>query len=95
VSYFQVAAPFPSAYVPPVQPETGYISAGHNVFLDEHGKVWSYRGATQFLLFYRWLLGENIDDVVGWCQALGVNTVRVLGMVAWPQKNVVFGPNIT
>jgi hypothetical protein len=95
MSYFQVATPFPSKVIAPTDPERGRIEAGHNVFLDEAGRVWSYRGCTQFLLFYHWLNGDDIDPVVQWCQDLGVNTVRVLGMVSWPQKNVVFGPNIT
>jgi hypothetical protein len=72
-------------------PESGPLSAGHNVFTDAAGKVWSYRGATMFLLFARWLSGEDISPQLGWCQNLGVNTLRVLGMVGWAGQ--AFGPS--
>lgn len=95
MSFFQVATPYPSSALPPPNPETGYISANRDVFTDQSGLVWSYRGVTQFLLFYRWLRGEDIGPLVQWSQSIGANTVRVLGMVSWPNDGVVFGPNIT
>ena len=72
-----------------VTPEQGRVTATRNVFVHESGKTWSYRGITAFLLYYHWLNGQNVDPFVQWASSLGVNTVRVLGMVHWPAKTYV------
>jgi hypothetical protein len=74
--------------------EAGPITAGRNYFTDANGKAWTYKGVSMFLLYYRWLLGEDIGPVVSWCAAMGANVVRVLGMVNWPNKGQTFGPGI-
>jgi hypothetical protein len=65
--------------------EPGRVSATRNVFMRE-GQIWSYRGATMFRLYHRWLMGEPIDDQVAWMRRHGVNVARVLGFVPWAGK---------
>jgi hypothetical protein len=98
VSFFQTADPYPagSSTTPPVAPpstEDGVISAGRDYFLDQDGHIWPFKSVTMFLLFQRWLRGENIDTQLRWCQSLGATQLRVLGMVAW--AGYKFGPGLT
>lgn len=91
MSFYQTAVPYPSVVGP--DPQAGRITAGVNVFTDDTGRPWSYRGVTAFLLYYRWLRGEDIQPFVSWAGALGANVVRVLGMVGWDGQE--FSPTIT
>lgn len=66
---------------------------------EDDGSIFGWQGHSAFLLFYRWLLGENIDAVVDYYLSKGVNVVRVLGMVHWRNQpfglpDQVFGPGI-
>ncbi len=70
--------------------QSGQIRVDGKYFRDEAGALWRYRGASMFLLYRRWLMGEDISAQLGWCVRQGVNIVRVLGMVAW--KGQEFGP---
>lgn len=70
--------------------ESGRVRAERDVFRHESGAVWSWQGATMFLLFRRYLLGEDIAAQIDWMRAHRVNVARVLGMVAWPGS--AFGP---
>jgi hypothetical protein len=77
--------------------QSGHVRTIRDVFVTENGKVWAYQGHTAFLLFHRWLLGENIDAQLAWYASKGANVLRVLGMVHWlgagfPLADVAFGP---
>jgi hypothetical protein len=65
--------------VPPLLPlrVDGYYLATSD------GKRWFAKGMTEFLLYMRFLNGEDIRPVLAECQALGCNIVRVFGMVTW------------
>lgn len=65
------------------------VTKGKYFFVGE--KIWSYRSATMFLLFRRFLFGEDILPQIRWLQSIGANSVRVLGMVAWSGRE--FGPS--
>jgi len=73
--------------------ESGRITAGRDVFQTEDGRPWSWQGVSMFLLFHRWLNGEDIEPQLRWCRQHGANVVRVLGMVNWPGK-ATFGPSM-
>jgi hypothetical protein len=74
--------------------EAGAIVAGRDYFTDQAGTPWSYQGCTAFLLYYRWLLGEDIGPFCDWAANLGANVLRVLGMVYWQDKGQMFGPTL-
>ena len=57
-------------------PKPARLPLGRNYFTDANGKAWTYKGVSMFLLYYRWLLGEDIGPVVSWCAAMGANVVR-------------------
>jgi hypothetical protein len=67
------AAPFPA--------EQGRLRIEGRHFYDASQKVWRWRGATQFLLFARFLNGENISPQLDWLLARGFNVLRVFGEV--------------
>lgn len=57
----------------------------------EDGRIWKYRCASAFLLYYQWLNGlAAAEQYVKWALSNGINTVRVFGMINWP--DVRFGP---
>ena len=49
-------------------------------FVTEHGAPWVWKGATDFLLFKRFLEGQDIVPILNERKAVGANLVRVLGM---------------
>jgi hypothetical protein len=69
----------PKPTVPPLLPlrVDGYYLATSD------GARWFAKGMTEFLLYMRFLNGEDIRPVLAECQALGCNIVRVFGMVTW------------
>jgi hypothetical protein len=75
-----VVTPVP---VPPVQTfESGAVTSSGSIFFN-NGRQWQYRGVTSFLLFQRYLNGENIGGHLDIYQQAGANTVRVFGMVGY------------
>ena len=65
----------------PFAAESGRLRVEGGHFRDERGQVWRWRGATQFLLFARYLNGEDITPQLDWLVARGFNIVRVFGEV--------------
>ena len=65
----------------PFPPEQGRLRIEGRHFVDEKQQIWQWRGATQFLLFARFLNGENITPQLDWLIARGFNVLRVFGEV--------------
>ena len=65
----------------PFEPERGRLRIEGQRFYDAEGRVWRWRGATQFLLFARFLNGEDISPQLDWLVDRGFNVVRVFGEV--------------
>ena len=63
------------------RPEQGRLRIEGRHFYDQNQKIWRWRGATQFLLFARYLNGENITPQLDWLVARGFNVLRVFGEV--------------
>lgn len=55
-----------------------YIEETH--FLSYDGQRWIWKGATDFLLFQRYLNGQDITPILTQRRKAGANLVRVLGM---------------
>lgn len=74
---FQVVIP------PPPPPPPGLLIAlkVNGLGFEEDGHPWVYRGFTDFLLYQRFLAGENLDAILRERVDVGANIVRVLGMV--------------
>jgi hypothetical protein len=70
-----------SSPVRPFPPEQGRLRVEGERFYDASNKVWRWRGATQFLLFARYLNGEDISAQLDWLVARGFNVLRVFGEV--------------
>ena len=66
----------------PFPPERGRLRVEGPRFYDANNEIWRWRGATQFLLFARYLNGENITPQLDWLVASGFNVIRVFGEVA-------------
>jgi len=67
-------------------PESGLIHIDGTLFRDQHNKLWQWRGVTDFLLFWKFLTGQDITEIVNERIGLGFNTFRVLGMNSWPES---------
>jgi hypothetical protein len=65
----------------PFPAESGKLRVEAGRFFDAQGRVWRWRGASQFLLFARYLDGEDIAPVLDWLVERGFNVVRVFGQV--------------
>ena len=65
----------------PFPPEQGRLRIEGRHFYDQNQQIWRWRGATQFLLFARYLNGENISPQLDWLIARGFNVLRVFGEV--------------
>lgn len=79
-----------TAPIPPVEPPVsippGVISKVHVdnlLFKDESNNIWPYRGFSSFLLFKKFLDGENIVPYCKAWVALGYNLTRVFSQVNW------------
>lgn len=71
--------------------ESGRVHVDGLVFRREDGTIYQWRGATDFLLFKRFLDAEDIQPILTDRITAGANVVRVLGMVdsfahLWPQE---------
>lgn len=77
------------APTPPASDESR-VRVDGDVFRYPDGRIFYWQGATMFLLFRRWLNGENISDSIEWMRLTGVNVARVLCMVSW--SGLSFGP---
>jgi hypothetical protein len=76
---------------PEPRPTLGRIRVDGRTFREENGALWSWHGSTQFMLFNRFLRGEDVTPQIEWMRRQGVNVARVLGMVAWTD-GWAFGP---
>ena len=74
----QVRAPVPQR---PFTPESGRLRVDSRHFYDAANHVWRWRGASQFLLFARYLNGEDISPQLDWLVDRGFNVLRVFGEV--------------
>lgn len=67
--------------LPPTDPSMRVVVAGLDFTVG--GQRWIYRGATDFLLYKKFLDGIDIAPVLAQRAQAGANVVRVLGMVSW------------
>lgn len=58
--------------------ESGFLRRDGAYIRREDGSVWDKRGATMFLLFARYLVGQDITPQIQWMKRVGVNTARIL-----------------
>lgn len=65
--------------IPPVLP----VKVTGKVFRDSTGAIWPYRGVTSFLLFQRYIHGEDIVPYLNHRREAGANILRVLSTVTW------------
>ena len=65
----------------PFAPESGRLHVDSRHFYDAANHVWRWRGASQFLLFARYLNGEDISPQLDWLEDRGFNVLRVFGEV--------------
>ena len=65
----------------PFAPESGRLHVDGRHFYDAANDVWRWRGASQFLLFARYLNGEDISPQLDWLVDRGFNVLRVFGEV--------------
>jgi hypothetical protein len=65
----------------PFPPEQGRLHVEGRRFYDTNNRVWRWRGATEFLLFARYLNGEDIAPQLEWLVDRGFNVLRVFGEV--------------
>jgi len=90
--------PVPEPPVPLPGDEIGEIVIDRPAMRDDVGDCWQWRGFTDFLLFLRWLQegpSAALEALVSERLELGVNVVRVLGMVdsfahLWPQEQPTY-----
>lgn len=68
-----------SARQRPFTPESGRLHVDGRHFYDAANHVWRRRGASQFLLFVRYLNGEDISPQLEWLVDRGFNVLRVFG----------------
>lgn len=73
------AAPYP--------PEAGFLRTEGDRLVTEAGQIWFGRGLTMFLLYARYLRGEDIRPQLAWCRQVGANYIRVFGPVPVPPWN--------
>jgi len=89
---FRTTPPEPPQPEPTPGTEYGPLHIEKPTIRDEDGLCWQWRGFTDFLLFYRFLTGVNIDPYLDERIALGANLLRVLSMVAWDECEPRFYP---
>ena len=65
----------------PFTPESGRLHVDGRHFYDAANNVWRWRGASQFLLFARYLNGEDISLQLDWLADRGFNVLRLFGEV--------------
>jgi hypothetical protein len=82
---FRFTPPEPPQPVAPDGLESGPLHVERPTIRDDKGACWQWRGFTDFLLFYRYLTGVNIQPFLDERIALGANVLRVLSMVAWDE----------
>jgi hypothetical protein len=70
-----------SVYQRPFPPEAGRLRVEGRAFFDADNNVWRWRGASQFLLFARYLNGEDISPQLDWLVDRGFNLLRLFGEV--------------
>jgi hypothetical protein len=65
-------------------PEEGHLVRSGGRVVDGKGDVWFGRGLTMFLLYARFLRGEDIRPQLVWARGVGANYLRVFGPVPVP-----------
>lgn len=76
---------------PDVADEAGPLHVVHPTMNDLRGS-WRWKGFSDFLLFWRFLIGEDITPLLDEREALGVNVFRVFSMVGWDDLDPRFYP---
>jgi hypothetical protein len=81
-------------FAPPVVPgvESGPLTIARPTIRDDTGACWQWRGFTDFLLFYRFLTGVDIQPFLDERIGLGANVLRVFSMVGWTECQPPFYP---
>ena len=65
-------------------PEKGKLHRSGKYLLTEDNQVWFGRGLTMFMLYARYLRGEDITPQLDYARSVGVNYLRVFGPVPVP-----------
>jgi hypothetical protein len=86
----QAPGPDPMPPVPPAD-EEGPLVIAHPTICDPLG-TWRWKGFSDFLLFYRYLIGEDITPLINDRLGVGATLVRVFTMVAWDDITPRFYP---
>ena len=55
-------------------------------FMTEDGKPWTWKGCSDFMLYQRFLAGEDIRPILEQRRALGANLLRVFGMLHFIER---------
>lgn len=58
-------------------PETGRVDVVGEYFITEGGNIWTYRGISLFMLFARYLRGEDLTPQINFMHKYGMNVARV------------------
>jgi len=66
-------------------PERGRLSVDGVTFRREDGSLHQWRGISCFLLFLRYMRGEDITPDLRWMRAFGFNMPRVMGPLPWAE----------
>lgn len=74
----------PTGPFPPPQEVTGNIRVAGKTLRTPSGQIYRWKSSTDFLLFKRFLDGENIAPILADRAAQGASMVRVFGMVMPP-----------
>lgn len=74
------AVAYRAALARPFPAESGRLRTDGLVIRDDRGQAWQYRGFTDFLLFKRFLDGEDLHALLTERITVGANVLRVLGM---------------
>lgn len=68
--------------------EAGALRVVDRHFELPNGQVWSWRGSSMFLLYARWVTGQDITPQLNWMKATGVNVARVFDLNGNPDWNL-------
>jgi hypothetical protein len=68
--------------------ESGWLTRSAKLLLDERGQAWRGHGLTCFMLYARYLRGDDIQPMLEYARTVGVNYLRVFGPVQVPPWDV-------
>jgi hypothetical protein len=73
-------------------PSTGELVVITHPTMSANDSAWRWKGFTDFLLFYRFLIGEDIGPLLKERLKVGATVLRVFSMVAWDDISPRFYP---